>query len=128
MQSKIVAAAFALLTATSRATTTISFYESKDCTGNRIGQYSGDGSHPAKGFEFDVNHQVGSMHWDSRDTYSDQLNGDTCIFTTITCCEYAPDCTKGVVSDAGCVEIDSYIGHAGMSSTVCDSACFDTGY
>ena len=129
MQSKLVAAVFALLMTTSHATTTVSFYGSKDCTGNRIGQYSGVGDHPSKGFNFDINQYVGSMHWDSRDTYSNELQADEgCIFTTITCCQYKPQCKQDVVSNAGCVPVDSYISRGGLWATICDSVCIDTGY
>ncbi|KAB5517409.1 hypothetical protein GE09DRAFT_1066533 [Coniochaeta sp. 2T2.1] len=129
MHSKLVAAACTLFLTASRATT-VSFYSSTDCTGDRIGQYSGSGANPDDGFEFDVNADVGSMYWDQGEPYSQQLNADDgCIFTTVTCCQYAPDCKLGVVNDADCVtDINAHIGHGGMSSIVCDSLCIDTGY
>ena len=129
MYPEIVAAACAFLLTASHATT-ISFYASTDCTGDRIGQFSGSGAEPQDGFEFDVNADVGSMYWDEAENYSNQLDGDDgCIFTTTTCCQYGPDCKLGVVGNAGCVtDINAHIGHGGMSTTVCDSLCVDTGY
>ena len=63
MQPKLMAAVAALFLAGSHATSVLDFYPNKDCTGNRIASFSGDGNRgPNDGFAFSLNQYVGSVY------------------------------------------------------------------
>jgi hypothetical protein len=136
MHFKITAGALALFTALATAETRISFYTAKDCSSGYIKTVTGhaDADTPAGeiGFSFDINTYVGGIAIDNLDDFQNQLNDDNgCVFTDITCCQYAPKCMEAspVPSSGGyCITYDKNFGSGGVSSTVCDSLCIDNVY
>ena len=119
MHLTLAAGAIGLLTALARAETRVSFYTAKDCSSGYITTATGDGSDiNSLGVEFTINQYVGGIAIDHFDQFSAQLNDqDGCVFTTITCCEYAPTCkVPAPVSDADgyCVEYDKVSNSGGV--------------
>ncbi|KAK7185566.1 hypothetical protein DPSP01_010754 [Paraphaeosphaeria sporulosa] len=136
MHLKIAASALALFTAVANAETRISFYTAKDCSSGYLSTATGHGSasntEAENEFSYTVNAYVGGIAIDNLDDFQNQLNDDNgCVFTDITCCEYAPKCKEPspVPSSGGyCITYDKYMGTVGVSSTVCDSLCIDNVY
>jgi hypothetical protein len=137
MHLQITAGALALFaTVATAGQTRISFYTAKDCSSGYIKTVThdvpSDPKPPQVGFEFNVGTYVGGIAIDALDNFENQLNDENgCVFTDVTCCEYAPKCKEAAPTNNGggtCITYDGYFGDGGVSATVCDSLCIDNGY
>ncbi|KAL1603812.1 hypothetical protein SLS60_005403 [Paraconiothyrium brasiliense] len=109
----------------------IDLYTSTDCTGDKIGTWTGpEGDGPDTSGSYEWTGHLGSVNINHLGQWNTQLNTNVhCLATSITCCQYAPDCRDGVnLPSSGCYKVDEDITGLGMTFTVCDSACIDTGY
>jgi hypothetical protein len=105
-------------------------YSDAGCGGNLIATFTGVGDRPDSGSSYEWTGHLGSVRAVKLDTWTTQFNtNNDCVATSITCCQYAPDCTQGITLGEGeCLEVNEDITGVGSSFTVCDSACIDTGY
>ena len=109
----------------------IDLYTGTDCSTGMIGTWTGpEGDGPDTSGDYEWTGHLGSVNIIKLGQWNTQLaTNNHCIATSVTCCEYAPDCRDGPNLPAtGCVVIDEDITGLGMAFTVCDSACFDNVY
>ncbi|KAJ4345639.1 uncharacterized protein N0V89_011773 [Didymosphaeria variabile] len=103
----------------------IDLYTSTDCTGDKIGTWTGpEGDGPDTSGDYEWTGHLGSVNINHLGQWNTQLNTNVhCLATSITCCQYAPDCRDGVnLPSSGCYKVDEDITGLGMTFTVCDTS------
>nr|OQO32500.1 hypothetical protein B0A51_00909 [Rachicladosporium sp. CCFEE 5018] len=130
----LAAAAMAALFATTAHAgnaMTLKVYKSLDCSGTPSHEFSGTVAYN-KGYGTTYSGYVGSVIANPIATFAGELNdGSQCVFTTIDCCNFAPDCIHPgyYPSWKDCHKVDrNFVHNLGISPTTCDTVCIDNSY
>lgn len=129
MRFTLVAALAAFSATVSQAQFQLDLYHNTDCT-DFITSFTGTGSGPQSVTDVESNIYIGSVFTTALDQWTTEFDTSVgCVFTTITCCEYGPTCSQGVVGTSQqCILVDQTVTGYSTLFTVCDSVCLDTDY